>query len=102
MRVIDLDAAGWRNVLDFYDALLEALGAPTWHGKSVDALVDSIVWGGINAVEPPFTIRVRHVSGAPKDVIDEIEMTRQAVAEHRLYFQAQRGRDVEVRLETVP
>ena len=46
MRIIELDAAGWRNVLDFYDALLKALGAPAEHGEGVNALVDSVVWGG--------------------------------------------------------
>ena len=101
-RVIDLDAERWSNVLDFYSALLEALGAPAWHGKSVDALVDSIIWSGIKAVEPPYKISIRHAAGAPKDVLEEIELAKQALAEHRLEFRARRGHDIDVSLETTP
>ena len=101
MRVIDLDAGGWRTVPDFYDALLEALGAPAWHGRSIDALLDSMIWGGINAVEPPYTIRIQHIAAAPKDVADKIELVKQAITQARSDFQAQNGRDVHVKLETM-
>ena len=30
MRTIELDAAGWKSALDFYDVILAALGAPEW------------------------------------------------------------------------
>lgn len=53
MRVIELNAMKWKTVIDFYDALLAAIGAPAWHSKSPDALIDSMVWGGMNAAEPP-------------------------------------------------
>ncbi|WP_366810733.1 barstar family protein [Sphingomonas sp.] len=59
-RRIAFDAAGWESEDDFYGAFLSALGAPDWHGRSVDALIDSIVFGGINAVEPPFALVVRN------------------------------------------
>ncbi|MBC9884143.1 barstar family protein, partial [Bradyrhizobium sp. INPA01-394B] len=42
----------WR---DFYDALLAALGAPEGHGRNLNALIDSMVWAGMNAVEAPYT-----------------------------------------------
>lgn len=48
MRVIELDASGWKTVLDFYDALLPELGASPGHGRGPDALIDSVIWGGIN------------------------------------------------------
>ena len=101
MRVIDLDATSWRNVSDFYDALLEALGAPGWHGRSIDALVDSVVWGGINTVAPPYTIRVWHAAEAPKAVVEKIDLAKHAIAEGRSEFRARNGRDVEVELETM-
>ena len=31
MRIIELDAAKWKTVLDFYHALLASIGAPKWH-----------------------------------------------------------------------
>ena len=53
-----LDASDWRNALDFYDAILDALEAPPWHGRSPDALVDSVVWGGMSGLQPPYRIVV--------------------------------------------
>jgi len=60
---IELDASQWKTGLDFYDALLTALGAPHWHGRSVDALIDSMVYRDINTIESPYTIAV---TGADK------------------------------------
>ena len=101
MRTIELDATRWTTAWDFYNALLPALGAPTWHGQNINALIDSVIWGGINAVEPPFTIRIRHIGGSPKDVIDEVELAKHALSEARAEFRAQHGRDVDVQLETI-
>ena len=42
----DVDASNWKTKLDLYRDLLPAIGAPKWHGWSVDALIDSMVWGG--------------------------------------------------------
>jgi hypothetical protein len=99
MRTIDRDASSWTTVLDFYGALLAAIGAPTWHGKSIDALVDSMIWGGINAVEPPYTIRVQHLAGSPPDVIRVAQLAKHALAQGRTDFRLRRGCDVDVNLE---
>ena len=56
--VIRLDSSGWRTPADFYSALLPQLGAPSWHGRNLDALFDSLS-GGINRVEPPIRIELR-------------------------------------------
>jgi RNAse (barnase) inhibitor barstar len=63
VRVITLDAANWKTIDDFYCALLEALGAPDWHGHNLDALAETIFDGGVNAIDPPFRI---HISSAAK------------------------------------
>jgi RNAse (barnase) inhibitor barstar len=60
VREIVLDAGMWIGIDDFYAALLPALGAPDWHGRNLNALADSMVTGGINAVEPPYAIRLIH------------------------------------------
>jgi RNAse (barnase) inhibitor barstar len=99
MRTIDLDAANWTTALDFYEALLAALGAPAEHGQNINALTDSLIWGGVNAIEPPYTIRIRHIGRAPKVVIREVELANQALSEARAQFRAQHGRDVDVQLE---
>jgi hypothetical protein len=102
MRIIELDAGKWTTPLDLYHALLAAIGAPEWHGHSVGALIDSMIWGGINAVEPPYTVKVRNVSRLPKDVIDEIELVKSVLAEARAEFNQRNGHDVEVQLEIAP
>jgi len=58
VRQIVLDASAWTTIVDFYDALLPALGAPAWHGRNFNALSDSMIAGGINRVEPPYAIRM--------------------------------------------
>jgi hypothetical protein len=101
MREIDLDASKWATVLDFYDALLSALGAPDWHGRSINALIDSMIWGGINRVEPPYLIRIRGIARPPKTVQDHIELARDSLLRARAEFHGLRGRDVGVSLEIV-
>ncbi|HEX4737750.1 MAG TPA: barstar family protein [Allosphingosinicella sp.] len=69
MKVIHLDASGWRSPADFYAALLPQLGAPSWHGRNLDALYDSLS-GGINQLEPPFTVELAHSSELSSDMGD--------------------------------
>jgi hypothetical protein len=96
MRIIELDAANWRTVLDFYDALLGALEAPEWHGHSIGALIDSMVYGGINEVDPPYSIRVLHFGQLAGDIREEIEVLQRCLAE-----QTSPDTDSEVRLEII-
>jgi RNAse (barnase) inhibitor barstar len=99
MRVIELDARNWRTELDFYNALLAALGAPEWHGRNLNALTDSMIYGGINAVEPPYSIRIRGTQKLAKDVRDQLETTKRVLGAARAEFRARRGHDVEVEFE---
>lgn len=102
MKIIKLDATKWKTVIDFYKALLASLGAPDWHGISPDALVDSMIWGGINAVDPPYEIRISRVAEAPKDVREAVELAKEVLADGRAEYSAQRGDDVEVSIEIEP
>ncbi len=38
MTEIVLDGSEWKSAADFYSALLEAIQAPEWHGRNLDAL----------------------------------------------------------------
>jgi RNAse (barnase) inhibitor barstar len=58
---IHLDGRAWTSASDFYDAFLPAVHAPSWHTRSLDALNDSLLTGGINGLES-FTLVLR----APK------------------------------------
>jgi hypothetical protein len=66
-RELQLDATAWRTAKDVYDSFFSAVGAPEWHGRNFDALNDSIVNGGINTIEVPYTITVRNLSAASSE-----------------------------------
>ncbi len=100
MRIITLDASRWTTAKDFYNALLAAVGAPKWHGRNINAVVDSMIWGGINALEPPYTIRISGRASLTKDVGTEIEFAKEALSRARAEFRTTKGHDVEVELET--
>jgi hypothetical protein len=99
MRVIELNAANWKTVGDFYAALLPELGAPEWHGDSVNALVDSMIWGEINQIDPPYRIIVRNVRDLPRDVANELNWAKHGLAKGRADFQARKNYDVVVEFE---
>ena len=101
MKKIELDASNWKTELDFYKALLSALGAPEWHGSSIDALIDSMIWGDINAIVPPYVVELFGTSALPRNVTSHIKLAKNELAEAREYFQASTGGDVDVSLQIV-
>lgn len=102
MRIIELDASKWKTVTDFYDALLAAVGAPKGHGKSPDALIDSMIWGGMNAVEPPYTVQISGLSTSPKEVRDHVQQVGDLLVNGRIYRKRHKGDDVDVSIVTAP
>lgn len=58
--------------------------------------------GGINAVEPPYTVKISGVETLPKNVRDRIELIKQVLAEGRMDYRNRRGGDVEVAIEIEP
>lgn len=102
MRSIELDASGWKTVLDFYDDLLAALGAPDWHGRSINALADTMIWSDeTNAVNPPYVVKIANAGMAPADVREELHVVQDWLTKSRQEFQMRTGRDVEVRFEVL-
>lgn len=101
MKLIKLDASNWSRPLDFYKAILPAIGAPDWHGASVDALTESMVWGEINSLEPPYIVQIYSTKDLPSDVIQQLNWAQEGLATQRSAFRAQNGHDVEVELEIV-
>jgi RNAse (barnase) inhibitor barstar len=72
MKDIVLDASGWRTMDDFFNGLFAGLRAPDWHGRSYDALYDSIVVGNINGVEPPYRIVFRGLALTTPEVSEAV------------------------------
>lgn len=102
MRTITLDASKWQNPLDFYDAILPSLGAPEWHGTNLNALTESMVWGEINAVKPPYTVQIVSTKSLPPEVRQELTWAVEDLAKARADFKSRMGQDVEVNFELVP
>ncbi|MGB7624650.1 MAG: barstar family protein, partial [Terriglobia bacterium] len=68
MKNLHLDATGWKTRGDFYNALFEVLGSPSWHGRNFNALRDSMISGCINKVELPYTISISGINSAAPEV----------------------------------
>jgi RNAse (barnase) inhibitor barstar len=60
MRELILDGANWKIKDDVYDGFLRAVGAPTWHGRNLDALADGISGGSINQVEVGYRVIIKN------------------------------------------
>lgn len=96
MRTIEIDGSDWREATDFLSALKEVLGSPHWHGDSPAAFIDSMVWGGVNALEPPYEIKIKGTSHIPSDVKDYIDLIARALTEARKDQLARRGKTADV------
>lgn len=94
--MIELDASHWRNVLDFYGALKKALGSPEGHGSSPDAWVDSMIYGGMNAVEPPYIVRIIGTADCPAGLLKEINLLADVIRDARAWKLQHYAKDVEV------
>ena len=101
MREIVLDAGGWVSGEACYDALLGAIGAPSGHGRNANALIDSMIWGGINSLEPPYRIIVKNTKSLPTDAMNALSQACGGLADGREDFRHQEGHDIGVSLEVV-
>src|SRR3954447_15519524 len=99
MNTIELDARSWKTPHDFRSALKAALGAPEWHGDIVGAFLDSIFGGGMNALKPPYVIKIVNTAGLVPEVKEMVRDFSSAIAETRARRLARIGEDVVVRLE---
>jgi hypothetical protein len=80
--------------MDFVGALKKAIGAPDWHGDSVDALLDSMIYhDDINALKPPYTISI---AGADKAGSEAQHIIRQLAQLLNKYGSSDRGGDLDV------
>jgi len=99
LHTIELDASSWKTVQDFRRALKTAIGAPEWHGDIVGAFLDSVFGGGMNALKPPYVIKVVNTADLAPEVKEMIHDFSSAIEETRVRRLARIGEDVAVRLE---
>jgi len=98
MRTIELDASHWKDLLDFVAALKVALGSPDWHGTRAAAFIDSMVAGGINALQPPYVIKVVNTANLEPEAMKFIQDLSSWVEDARVRRLARTGEDVAVSL----
>ena len=95
MKQISLDAAKWQSKNDVYSSFFQAVGAPDWHGRNLDALNDSIANGSINKIEVPYRLVIKNYGnvgdGARQMADDFIDLIRDI---------ASRGCPVEIQVES--
>lgn len=86
-KTILLDASSWQTPDDFFSALLPRLGAPDWHGRNLNALDDSLL-GGINQVEPPFTVIVEGAEDLSPEMASFLAEVSEVFDEARRQYEA--------------
>ena len=99
MKIIEIDGSGWSERLDFFDALRTALGACPGHGWGFAAFEDSVFYGGMLEVEPPFTVIVRN---CPHTFRTDVETMAQGWYEQRQWKKENYGEDVDPTIVVEP
>jgi hypothetical protein len=96
MQVIELDGSEWSGRLALFDALAEALRVCAGHGRGFDAFEDSVFYGGMSEVEPPFHVVVMN---CPVAFEADVEQMKRGWAHQRQWKLANYGEDVEATIE---
>jgi barstar (barnase inhibitor) len=94
MQIVELHAERWVTAMDFLSALKTAIGAPDWHGDSVDAFLDTMIYhDDINTLKAPYTIRIVGAGKAGTEAQHEIRLLARVIWE---VGASDRGGDLEV------
>ncbi len=96
MRIIELDASGCATPKQFAAALREAIEALPGHGSSVESFVDSMIFGTMSNVAPPYTVRVTGLAGETEKFAQRLAG---ALGQARLEHRTRSGEDIEVVLQ---
>jgi ferredoxin len=57
-------------------------------------------WGGINNVQPPYTVQISNITSAPSEVADYVSLVASAIEEARQERFRRLGDKIEVRIST--
>ena len=98
MQVIELDASGCKTVKAFCGELKAVIGAVYGgHGDSIESFIDSMIWGTMGDLSPPYTIRVSGLKGGPVEAF--VRDLSNALGQARIELTARGKPDVEVVLQ---
>lgn len=88
---IELECTGWADKATAWEALLSALGAPNWHGRNLDALLDGLRFDLLAPARPLEVV----VSGQPLPAIRDLLLQMQEVF---IFAREEDGEDVRLTL----
>ena len=97
MKRIEIDVAACRNPKEFGRVLQEAIGALPGHGSSIESFVDSMVFGTMSELSPPYRIVV--LGDLRPEVRAFAADLSNAIGQARVERRRRRGDDVEVSLK---
>ncbi len=97
MNVIEIDASRCWNRKEFARLLQETIQALPGHGSRVEAFVDSMVFGAMSELSPPYRIVV--LGELRPEVRAFAADLSNAIGQARLERRTRRGDDVEVSLK---
>jgi hypothetical protein len=100
MQVIDLDASACPTVKAFCAELKTIIGATYGgHGDSLESFIDSMIWGVMGDLSPPYTIRVKNVQPGPVETY--ARALSNAIGQARIDLAARGKPDVEVVIQVL-
>ena len=97
MKTVEIDATRCANPKEFARLLHEAIQAIPGHGSSIEAFVDSMVFGTMSELSPPYTIVV--LGDLRPEVRAFAADLSNAIGQARVERRRRRGDDVEVSLK---
>jgi RNAse (barnase) inhibitor barstar len=95
MKELFMDAAAWKSSDDLYLSFFNAVQAPEWHGKNLNAIRDSIGGGQINKIEVPYRLVFKNYDTLSSDLKQKTDFFIEVVSD-----MAKEGIPVEVRIES--
>jgi RNAse (barnase) inhibitor barstar len=95
MKELFMDASQWKTADDLYLSFFEAVEAPAWHGKNLDAVRESIGAGRINGIEVPYRLVLRNYDHLPGHLKEKADAFIQVISDL-----AKEGIPVEIRIES--
>lgn len=97
MKTVEIDASRCWNAKEFARLLQDAIQALPGHGSSIESFVDSMVFGTMSELSPPYTIAV--LGELRPEVRAFAADLSNAIGQARLERRTRRGDDVEVILK---
>ncbi|WP_304186435.1 hypothetical protein [Phenylobacterium aquaticum] len=97
MRTIEIDGAACATVKAFCAVLKDEIRALPGHGDSIEAFVDSMIWGGLSQLPPPYLVRVRGLHGGP--IAAFVKELSESLGYARMERRDRKGEDIEVMVQ---